>query len=85
MPLGEPVGHREAVSRRRDRSTPETLFETVLNPFRFHREHEKFYAEAPLEQAASLQRASRTLKTLAERGRRPSRRHGPRRRSRPDL
>jgi hypothetical protein len=44
-----------------------TLFETMLNLSRYHREHEKFYAQAPLESAMTLQRASRTLKTLAER------------------
>jgi hypothetical protein len=43
------------------------MLETVLNLSRFHREHEKFYSQAPLEQAIALQRASRTLKTLAGR------------------
>src|SRR3954451_14854257 len=39
----------------------------VENLSRFHREHEKHYAEAPLHDAIALQRASRTLKALAER------------------
>lgn len=44
------------------------MLEAVLNLSRFHREHEKkFYSQAPLEQAIGLQRASRTLKTLAGR------------------
>jgi hypothetical protein len=42
-------------------------FETVLNLSRYHREHEKFYAQRPLESAIELQRASRTLKTFADR------------------
>ena len=37
------------------------------NLARYHREHEKFYARAPLEQAASLQRTSAALRALAER------------------
>jgi hypothetical protein len=43
------------------------LLELVANLARFHREHEKFYAEAPLHDAITLQRASRALKALAER------------------
>jgi hypothetical protein len=43
------------------------LFDTILNLSRYHREHEKFYAQAPLESAIALQGASRTLKTLADR------------------
>jgi hypothetical protein len=42
------------------------LLGVIANLSRFHREHEKFYAEAPLHDAAALQRASRTLKALAE-------------------
>ena len=40
------------------------LFENLS---RFHREHEKFYGEAPLQEAAALVRTSRSLKALAER------------------
>jgi hypothetical protein len=43
------------------------LLEAVLNLSRFHREHEKRYAEAPLEDALALQRIARTLRSLAER------------------
>ncbi len=39
----------------------------ILNLSRYHREHEKFYACSPLERAIDLQRASRTLTTLADR------------------
>lgn len=46
---------------------PGPLLETVLNLSRYHREHEKFYGRAPLESAIALQRASQTLKTLADR------------------
>jgi TPR repeat protein len=43
------------------------LLETARNLARYHREHEKFYARAPLEEAASLQRTSAALRALAER------------------
>ena len=43
------------------------LLGMVLNLARFHREHEKFYAESPLHDAIELQRDSRALKALAER------------------
>ncbi len=36
------------------------------NLSRYHREHEKYYGEAPLQDAAALVRTSRTLKALAE-------------------
>lgn len=49
------------------RTEVEAQLEGVLNLTRYHREHEKFYAQAPLERAIDLQRASRTLKTLADR------------------
>lgn len=42
------------------------LLQTILNLSHFHREHEKFYAQAPLEQALALHRASRSLKALAD-------------------
>jgi hypothetical protein len=47
--------------------TDDALLEAALNLARFHREHEKYYAEAPLEDAIALQRFSRTLRSLAER------------------
>jgi len=37
------------------------------NLSRYHREHEKYYGEAPLRDAAALARTSRALKALAER------------------
>lgn len=43
------------------------LLQAVANLSRYHREHEKFYAESPLHDAVALQRASRALKALAER------------------
>jgi hypothetical protein len=43
------------------------LLDVILNLSRYHREHEKFYAQAPLQQAIGLQQASRVLKTLADR------------------
>lgn len=48
-----------------DQIAPKFL-ETVLNLSRFHREHEKFYAQEPLEQAVRLHRHSRSLKALAD-------------------
>ena len=45
----------------------EHLMAAVENLSRFHREHEKYYAEAPLHDAIALQRMSRTLMALAER------------------
>lgn len=43
------------------------LFEAILNLSRFHREHEKYYAQAPLEDAVRLQRHARVLQALADR------------------
>ncbi len=39
----------------------------IENLSRFHREHEKFYAQAPREQAVLVQRHTRTLSALADR------------------
>jgi hypothetical protein len=47
-------------------TTAPSLLETIENLSRFHREHEQFYAQAPLEQAIKLQRWSRSLKALAD-------------------
>ncbi len=46
-------------------SPPRQLLETIGNLTRTHREHEKFYSQAPLRAAADAQRASRILKALA--------------------
>ncbi|HEU4703949.1 MAG TPA: hypothetical protein VFS37_15820 [Conexibacter sp.] len=48
-------------------SPDDPLLEAVENLSHWHREHEKHYAAAPLEDALALQRTSRTLKALAER------------------
>ena len=42
------------------------LLNAILNLAAFHREHEKFYATAPREQAVTLQRHARTLQALAD-------------------
>jgi len=42
------------------------FMEAVLNLSRYHREHEKFYAQNPLEQAGKLHFISRILSTLAD-------------------
>lgn len=42
------------------------LLHAILNLSKFHREHEKFYASAPREQAVHLQRHARTLQALAD-------------------
>ena len=49
-----------------DKPPPE-LLETIGNLAAFHREHEKFYSQAPLRQAIEAQAASRVLKALADR------------------
>jgi hypothetical protein len=43
------------------------LLEVILNLSKYHREHEKFYAQSPLQNAIELHEASRVLKTLADR------------------
>ncbi|HEY2191347.1 MAG TPA: hypothetical protein VGH76_03455 [Actinomycetospora sp.] len=46
---------------------PRPPLDAVLNLAHFHREHERFYATAPLETAVRLQRHARTLHALADR------------------
>jgi len=46
---------------------PQALLETLSNLSRFHREHEKFYSQAPLRAATDIQANSRALKALAAR------------------
>jgi hypothetical protein len=56
--------------RREDRQLSgegDGLLRVVENLTRYHHEHEKYYSEAPLVDALSLQRISRTLIALAER------------------
>jgi hypothetical protein len=48
---------------------PSELLETISNLARYHREHEKYYAKAPLQQAVDMQHASGVLKTFADRWR----------------
>jgi hypothetical protein len=43
------------------------LLAVAGNLSRYHREHEKYYSEAPLTDAIALQRTARTLIALAER------------------
>ena len=43
------------------------LLDAIENLSRFHREHEKFYASAPREQAVAAPAARRTLHALADR------------------
>jgi hypothetical protein len=45
----------------------EKFIKTILNLSKYHREHEKYYAWAPLDQAINLQQASQVLKTFADR------------------
>lgn len=49
------------------RTTPQPSLDALANLAHFHREHEKFYALAPLRQAEQVLRTSRTLKALADR------------------
>lgn len=44
---------------------PTQLLDQIENLTRTHREHELYYSQAPLDDAVSLQRISRTLKALA--------------------
>jgi len=44
---------------------PPQLLELIENLAKFHREHERFYSQAPLGQAQEIQRYSRVLKALA--------------------
>jgi hypothetical protein len=46
---------------------PPQLLEAIGNLAEFHREHEKFYSQAPLQQAVEVQAASRVFKALADR------------------
>lgn len=48
-------------------STSAPFLQAIVNLSKFHREHEKFYASSPREQAVTLQRHARTLQALADR------------------
>lgn len=43
------------------------LLTVAANLSRYHRQHEKYYSEAPLADATALHRTARTLIALAER------------------
>ncbi|MFE7169842.1 hypothetical protein [Streptomyces sp. NPDC057616] len=45
---------------------PGSLLQVIDNLAKFHREHEQYYSQAPLRQAAELQARSRALKALAD-------------------
>jgi hypothetical protein len=47
-------------------SNKQEFMKIIENLSRFHREHEKFYAKQPLEQAIDIQEFSLLLKTLAD-------------------
>src|SRR5512132_3875467 len=47
--------------------TANPLLEAALNLAQFHKQHERFYATAPLESALRLQRHARALLALADR------------------
>jgi hypothetical protein len=52
-------------------NNPSLLLHTVENLAEFHREHERFYAAAPREQAVELQGHAQTLHALADRWSQP--------------
>jgi hypothetical protein len=54
-------------AQRRISADSDGLLAVVKNLSRYHREHEKYYSEAPLADAIALQRTARTLIALAER------------------
>jgi len=60
--LGEELPVHEHAGAGRD-----GLLTVVANLSQYHREHEKYYSEAPLADAITLQRSARTLMALAER------------------
>jgi hypothetical protein len=61
----ENAGPRRAGAQ--DAGARDGLLRVVENLTRYHHEHEKYYSEAPLVDALSLQRTSRTMIALAER------------------
>ena len=42
------------------------MLEVISNLSKYHREHEKYYGQAPLRTAIEIQDAAKTLKTLAD-------------------
>jgi hypothetical protein len=60
-------GHRAGPGQHQPSTESDELLTVVKNLSHYHREHEKYYSEAPLADAISLQRTARTLIALAER------------------
>src|SRR4249920_995525 len=61
------MGEESGLAVNPEGSGPSALLRAILNLSRFHREHEKFYASAPRQQAVILQGHGRTLCALADR------------------
>jgi hypothetical protein len=62
-----PPGPETPPEQRQPSADGDGLLAVVKNLSRYHREHEKYYSEAPLADAVALRRAARTLIALAER------------------
>jgi hypothetical protein len=60
-------GHRAGPGQHQPSAESDGLLAVVKNLSQYHREHEKYYSEASLADAVSLQRTARTLIALAER------------------
>jgi heme oxygenase len=59
--------HNDGPAQHQATVSSDGLLTVVKNLSHYHREHEKYYSEAPLTDALSLQRTARTLIALAER------------------
>jgi hypothetical protein len=64
---GRPERRGSESQRHEPGASSDGLLAAAANLSRYHREHEKYYSEAPLTDAIALQRAARTLIALAER------------------
>ncbi len=64
---GRPPGLGNVPGEHRAGGENDGLLAVAANLSRYHREHEKYYSEAPLADAIALQRTARTLIALAER------------------
>jgi hypothetical protein len=62
-----PGGPSSGPQQHRAGARSDGLLAVAANLSQYHREHEKYYSEAPLADAISLQRTARTLIALAER------------------
>jgi hypothetical protein len=61
-----PAGPSTEAGRHQPGAGSDGLLAVARNLSQYHREHEKYYSEAPLTDAISLQRTARTLIALAE-------------------